>query len=173
MEHHRILVTYATRAGSTQEVAEFIGKVLREAGEDVDVCPVESVKKLDGYQAVVLGSGIRNGNVFPEALRFARRFRADLAQKAAAYFAVCMTMREDTPENRAKVANYLVTLEDIRPSFSKAIFAGKVEFARLEPLWRFLFSHSKDPALKEGDWRDWDAIHTWAKSLVPQLAETV
>jgi menaquinone-dependent protoporphyrinogen oxidase len=54
----RILVAYASRAGSTAEVAEVIGRVLREGGPEVDVCPVGAVHSLAGYDALVLGSAI-------------------------------------------------------------------------------------------------------------------
>jgi menaquinone-dependent protoporphyrinogen oxidase len=54
----RILVAYASRAGSTAEVAEVIGRVLREGGPEVDVCPVGDVHSLAGYDALVLGSAI-------------------------------------------------------------------------------------------------------------------
>jgi menaquinone-dependent protoporphyrinogen oxidase len=54
----RILVAYASRAGSTAEVAEVIGRVLREGGPEVDVCPVGAVHSLAGYDALVFGSAI-------------------------------------------------------------------------------------------------------------------
>src|SRR4030066_566370 len=56
-----ILVPYATRAGSTAEVADAIGKNLAQNGAVVDVSAVKKVQSLNGYQAVVLGSAIRRG----------------------------------------------------------------------------------------------------------------
>ncbi len=57
----RILVAYATRAGSTAEVAEVVAGVLRESGAEieVDVRPVREVRVLAGYDAVVLGTAMR------------------------------------------------------------------------------------------------------------------
>lgn len=51
-----ILVTYATRYGSTQEVAEAVAETLREAGLEVDVQPARKVRTLEGRRAVVLGA---------------------------------------------------------------------------------------------------------------------
>lgn len=57
--NNKILVTYASRAGSTAEVAEAIGKTLAETGVQVDVIPMQAVKDLSPYQAIVAGSAIR------------------------------------------------------------------------------------------------------------------
>ncbi len=53
-----ILVTYASRAGSTAGVAETIGRTLAECGAMVDVRPVKQVSDLSAYRAVVAGSAI-------------------------------------------------------------------------------------------------------------------
>ena len=45
-----ILMAYATRYGSTQEVADRIAATLRESGLTVDVQPVKQVRTLDGYR---------------------------------------------------------------------------------------------------------------------------
>ncbi len=50
-----LAVTYATRYGSTKEVAEAIVATLREHGIAVHVEPAREVRSLEGYSAVVLG----------------------------------------------------------------------------------------------------------------------
>jgi menaquinone-dependent protoporphyrinogen oxidase len=69
---NRILVTYATRAGSTVEVAAAIGETLRGSGFSVDVKPVKEKPSVEGYQAVVVGSAIRLGSWLPEAVNFVK-----------------------------------------------------------------------------------------------------
>ena len=49
-----ILVAYATRYGSTQQVAEEVATILRQSGLQVDVQPARQVKSVDGYRAVVV-----------------------------------------------------------------------------------------------------------------------
>jgi len=56
---NKILVAYASRAGSTAGVAEAIGKTLIESGAQVDVIPMKDVKDLTPYRAVIAGSAIR------------------------------------------------------------------------------------------------------------------
>lgn len=51
-----VLVAYATRYGSTQEVAEAVAATLRERGLEVDIQPMRKVRALAGYSAVVLGA---------------------------------------------------------------------------------------------------------------------
>ena len=67
---NRILVTYASRAGTTAEVAEAIARTLTQEGAQVDVLPMNSVKDLSPYQAVVAGSAIRGSKWLPEAIQF-------------------------------------------------------------------------------------------------------
>lgn len=61
-----ILVTYATKYGSTQEVAEAIAGTLCQAGGQVEILPARQVSSLDGYNAVELFGGAIN----PERLHF-------------------------------------------------------------------------------------------------------
>jgi len=51
-----ILVTYATRYGSTQEVAEAIAATLRESGLEVDIQPMRKVQTLERFRAIVMGA---------------------------------------------------------------------------------------------------------------------
>ena len=62
---NKILVTYATCTGSTVGVAEAIGKTLAEQGLIVDVLPMQAVKDLSAYQAVVAGSAIQDKRWLP------------------------------------------------------------------------------------------------------------
>jgi menaquinone-dependent protoporphyrinogen oxidase len=58
----RILVTAASRQGSTRGIAEVIGAELANRGLEVTVAPVDEVATMDGYGAVVLGSSIHMGS---------------------------------------------------------------------------------------------------------------
>ncbi len=88
----RILVTYASRTGSTAGVASAIGKTLSENGLQVDVLLVSDVKDLSSYRAVVAGSAIQAGAWLPEAMQFVHAHRAELANKPFAAFLVWMTL---------------------------------------------------------------------------------
>jgi menaquinone-dependent protoporphyrinogen oxidase len=63
--HKRILSVHATRAGSTAEVAEAIGRVLATRRPFAQVKPARENPTLDSYDAVILGSAIRVGHWLP------------------------------------------------------------------------------------------------------------
>ena len=53
----KVLVTVASKHGSTYEIAKAIGFELATRGLDASVVPVQDVQTIDEYDAVVLGSG--------------------------------------------------------------------------------------------------------------------
>jgi len=162
----RVLVAYATRLGSTTAVAETIGQVLRDTGADVEVLPVTDVIDLDGYDAVVLGSAIRIGKPLPELIEFARQHALELFILPVAYFVVCATMKDDTPEHRATVLTYLDPLRQIKEPLSIGLFAGAFDYGQVNPLFRWFLKALHAPA---GDWRNWKEIRSWAADLATKL----
>ncbi len=158
----KTLVAYATRTGTTQEVAEVVGETLMENGVAVDVRNVKEVRDLEPYRAVVLGSAIRAGNLMPEALEFVETNREALAQMPVAYFVVCATMQEDTAENQRQVAAYLDPLREMVEPVKEGLFAGAIDFSKLSLPLRLILKVMK---AEEGDWRDWGAIRAWAAEL--------
>ena len=71
----KILVAYATRAGSTIGVAQAIAQVFIDSGMAADVVAVKDAKNVSQYQGVVLGSATRMGKVLPEAMTFLQKHR--------------------------------------------------------------------------------------------------
>lgn len=164
--NEKLLVAYATRTGTTREVAETIGKVLKEKGATVDVQNAKEADDLTTYRAVVLGSAIRAGNLMPEAVEFVKANQKRLAQMPVAYFIVCATLREDTEENRREVAAYLDPLRELITPVEEGLFAGAIDRSKLSFPLRLILKAMK---AEEGDWRDWDAIRAWADALYPAL----
>lgn len=163
----RVLVAYATRAGSTPQVAETIGQTLSARGAKVSVKPVTSVTDLAGYDAVIIGSAIRIGAWLPEAVEFVKANQATLSKISTAYFVVSAFMRDDTPEVRQKVSAYLDPVRQILEQKSIGLFAGKMDYGMLSLLDRFIVTNvAKVP---EGDWRNWNKIRAWAEELYPIL----
>jgi len=92
------LVTYASRTGSTAQIAEAICKTLVKEREETELLPMQDVNDLSPYHAVILGSPIRKSRWLPEAMQFLQTHRAQLARKRVATFTVCVTMAMSNAE---------------------------------------------------------------------------
>ena len=157
----KILITYASKAGSTAETAARMGEMLAGQNAQVDVLPAEKVGDLSAYQAVVLGSAIRMGQLLPEVVKFVEANQAVLQQKSFNVFFLCMTLEKDTPENRQTVSAYLEPVRALVKPASEGMFAGVMEPKKLSLLERMMMKAMKTPV---GDFRNWEQINAWAQS---------
>ena len=164
--HDRVLVAYASKAGSTAEVAAAIGKRLADAGLAIDLRRARNVRSVDGYRAVIVGSAIRAGQWLPEASGFVKTHREALAARKTAFFTLCMTLQQDTPGNREKVAGYLKPVRAVLEPHRLEFFAGKMEYRTLALGPRLVVKAMKVP---EGDFRNWHAIGSWADALSSEM----
>jgi len=162
----KILVAYATKAGSTAEVAEAIGQELRDAGAEVEVSQAKDVKDVTPYKAVIIGSAIRMGKWVSEATEFVEENRQALSQVPVAYFVVCMTMKDDTEENRSTVEAYLDPMSELVEPVDIGLFAGAMNYEKLSFGARTL---AKAMKVREDDWRDWEVIRAWARQVHDRL----
>jgi len=163
-----ILVTYATRTGATQGVAEAIGKTLAENGASVDVKPMSAVTDLTPYSAVVAGSAIQASAWLPEAVDFIRANQRALSQKRFATFLVCMTLAMPNGEKyRPFVSDFIKPVRGMVRPVSEAQFAGVLDLEKIPSLGdRIKFGISVLFGVwKKGDHRDWNAINSWAAKL--------
>jgi menaquinone-dependent protoporphyrinogen oxidase len=188
----KILVTYATMAGSTAEVAQVVGEELARSGLQVEVLPLSEVKNLDDYAGVVVGAPMILG-WHREARRFLKQHRKSFVHIPLAVFAmaisltqtgepsldgVSITVDEKLPkapekagslsfkERYARLSNYVQPiLKAARPAkpVSIGVFGGPMEYGRLK-WWAVLFVMVIIQA-RAGDLRNWDAIRAWAANL--------
>ena len=162
-----VLVGYATRYGSTQEVAETVAATLRERGLTVDIQPMREVRALEGYGAVVLGAALYMYRWHKDARRFLSRHRKALAELPVAVFALGPVHdpydEKEWRDSRAQLDKELAKHPWLKP-VALEILGGKFDPAQL----RFpinLFAGS-EPA---SDLRDWTAIRDWASELAAKL----
>jgi menaquinone-dependent protoporphyrinogen oxidase len=162
-----VLVAYATRYGSTQEVADKIAATLRQSGLTVEVHPAKQVRTLDGYRAVVLGAPLYMSDWLKEARNFLSRHRATLTTLPVAIFALGPTedKEKDWTETRKQFDKVLSQFPWLTPVAAE-LFGGRFDPSRLT------FPYNLIPGLKRmsvSDIRDWDAIGVWANGLVEKL----
>lgn len=161
--NNKILIAYATRAGSTAEIAAEVGRNLNENGFAVDVSPIKENPKLEGYQAVILGSAIRMGNWLPEAIQYIEANQTRLRSLPAALFTVHMLNTGADEESRA---NRLAYLDKVRPLVQEAeavFFQGVMDYSKLSFLDRMI---AKMVGAEEADNRDWERIQSWSPTAL-------
>lgn len=168
---NKILVTYASRTGSTVGVAEAIGETLTKGGLQVDVRAMETVHDLNPYAAIVAGSAIHSSRWLPEAMQFLRDHREALRSRPFAAFLVCMTLTIGNGKYRQQVESFLDPVRALVRPVAAGYFAGVLDIRKVPSLKdRLLFRVSVALGVwSQGDHRDWDAIHAWAESLLPLL----
>lgn len=171
---NKILITYASRTGSTENTAEVIANILAQDGISVDVLPMKDVTDLTLYQAVVAGSAIQNRQWLPEAVAFIHRHRTVLNQKPFAMFTLCMTLAMKNGEKyRPDVQAWLGPVRRLVQPVSEGLFAGVLDLGKIPSLGdRLKFRLSVLFGVwSEGDHRDWEAIRAWAMQLPAKLVE--
>lgn len=164
----RVLVAYATKHGATAEIAEKIGQVLREAGLQADVVPVNRAQDLTSYKAVVLGSAVYIGRWRKEAANFLRANEKALSERPVWLFSSGPT-GEGKPEGLLQGWRFPEALQPvadaIRPR-NVALFHGALDPKKLNFFERWIINNVKAPI---GDFRDWDAITSWAMAIADML----
>ncbi len=167
-----VIELYASKSGSTREIAEFIADRIREQGISVEAQSVDSSPEPGKYDAVVIGSAVYMGHWVKEAVEFVQRNRTVLATRPVWLFSsgplkpeaeIVLNDPELEPKEIAEIRSA------IHPRDHR-IFSGALNPGRCGFMLRVM---RKLPAaravLPEGDFRDWDAIETWAKSITRAL----
>jgi menaquinone-dependent protoporphyrinogen oxidase len=166
--NEKILVTYASQAGSTAGVAEAIGKTLMGTGFEVDVMPMYAVKDVAEYHAVVAGSAIHGSKWLPEGLQFLRTHQTTLARKPVATFMVCITLGMKNAEKyREGLTAWMAPTRALVRPVSEGYFAGSLDFKKL-PFAISTLGMRLAVLLgifPKGDQRNWQKIDAWASSL--------
>ena len=157
----RILLAYASKMGSTREIAEFIGAGLRDHGVDVDVRDVRHVGLLDDYDTVVLGTAVSGTRWRPEARQFWRARRAELTTRRVWVFEsgwVGPRPRDPRPTTGGRRRAAAVGAAGPR------VFGGRLDPALATgPVDRLLAGRMP------GDARDWDDIRRWTADIAAAL----
>ena len=168
----KVLITYASRTGSTTEIAEEIARTLAERGGQVELIPMQEVKSIAPYSAVIIGSPIRKSKWTHEAMKFVQDHRVELSQKRVATFTVCITLAMSNGEQyRQAVRQWIAPIRTQVKPVSEGLFAGMLDFKKL-PLTLDTMKLRLVVALgifPGNDRRDWKAVRGWAESLDPLL----
>ena len=160
-----ILIAYASKHGSTQEIAERIAAKLRQMGKKAETRSVETVENPESYEALVIGSGIYYGSWLKAATEWVHQNQAVLATRPVWLFSSGPLGAEvkDTEPQPKEIAEFQ---ETIKPR-DQQLFFGATDHSRLSFGERMMLKAVRAP---EGDFRDWEAIEAWAASIAKNLS---
>ena len=189
----KVLVVYGSRHGGTRGIAERICEVLRSDGLDATVTPATAATDRDvrAADAFVIGSGVYMGSWLDEPLDFVRRNQATLASRPLWLFSSgplpgsTKNKQVDDPiENalgpidgpgsggRRKVE----AISAATGPRDHRVFMGRYnpDDAAMNLPERFMKTFMRViPAIRDvlpaGDFRDWAAIESWARSIAIDL----
>jgi menaquinone-dependent protoporphyrinogen oxidase len=165
---NKVLVAHASKHGMTAEIAEKIGEALRQSGLQVDVLPVKHVKKPESYKAAVLGSAVYIAMWRKEMVTFLQKNEKLLSERPLWLFS-SGPMGEGDPAELSQGWRFpegqRSLIERIKPR-DVAIFHGAIDIKKMSFLEKWVLKNVKAPT---GDFRDWDAIASWARSIADAL----
>lgn len=163
----KVLVSAASRHGSTAGIAVAIGSALSAAGLDVDVRRPEDVTTVAPYDGVVLGSGVYAGRWLEPVRKLIAREADDLAFKAVWLFSsgpLGDPLKPD--EEPAEVAALRETVHPIET----VVFPGKLDRHELGFAEKAIVAVVHAP---DGDFRTWEPVTAWASRIARTLETTL
>lgn len=167
----KIIVAYASKYGATREIAEKIGAVLRQAGLQADIAPVDGIRDLAPYQVVILGSALYIGKWQKEAVAFIKANENALAARPVWLFSSGPTGEGDPlklVEGQRLPADVQSIANRIKPR-DAAVFHGNNNADKMNFIEKWAIkSVVKKPF---GDFRDWNMITAWAAQVAEAIKE--
>lgn len=174
----QVLIAYCTRSGSTGEVAEEIGKTVRDAGLAVEVKAIAEVNAIAPETQIVLGAALYMGRLPKAFHQFLIRFESELATVRPWVFVLGPTERErrqfGAAEERAR--KELSKHPSLHPADMR-VLGGKFDPAHLKLAFpmSLIMKVPGNPLRKlpATDIRDWEWIHRWAGAIAEEISARV
>ena len=163
----KVLIVYASRHGSTKEIAEAIGGVLELRGLDAKVVDAAMAFGILSYDAIIVGSAVFSGKWMQSARSFVEIYKNELAQRPLWLFSSGPIGEPLKPAD-----DEAVHIQDIAAAVGARehqLFAGKLDKGTLGFGERALATAVR---AQEGDFRNWDTITAWANHIADALETT-
>ena len=159
----RVLVTAASKHGSTNDIVHAIASALAAREIDADIWSIDAVDALDGYDAVVLGSASYMGHWLEPAQLFVHRLAAELSERPVWLFSSGPLGEPAKPDAPPTDAADMLEATGAREHM---VFPGNLDKHRLGLAERAIVAAVKAP---EGDYRPWAEIDAWAGRIADAL----
>ena len=161
----KVLVTAASRHGSTAEIGTIIAGILQSSDIDAEVLPPEVVASVVDYDAVILGSAVYAGRWLESARAFVARHADDLATRPVFLFS---SGPLGYPSRRPVEPADAVAVELMTGAIDLRVFPGRLVGRELDLRERLVATRTHAPY---GDFRPWDDVIDWTRAIVRYLRE--
>jgi len=173
----KALIAFSSNTGVTAEIAERLGAVLESEGFSVTLSDLKKVKHSpEGYDLVLVGSGIKMGQWIKESKQFMEEHQQALGGNTA-LFVSCgdASVPEKRAEAQIKYLDSIAETYGIKP-VSTGLFEGCYKWNK----YNFFVKQLVKTILKENgvigvntgeplDYRDWTKIESWARELAERV----
>lgn len=161
----RVLVTAASKHGSTEEIGHAVVEELDRRGIVADFLVPEAVRSLDGYDAVVIGSAVYAGHWLKPARELVERLGGELQSRRVWLFSSGPVGEpEPKPDGDPADVDELLAATGAE---EHAVFGGRIKRDELGFAERAIVRALR---VADGDYRDWVAIDAWASRIAARLA---
>lgn len=171
----KILVTYASRFGSTAGVAQAIARQVVCDGVQAEVRSIGEIGDLTAYSGIIVGGPIHYDRWSSEAADFVVAHVEALRSLPHALFFTCLTLSRKTEKARGQAGAYADAIQALSPAPVPPVvgqFAGKLDYQDLprfsRPFARTLFAFL---GVQEGDHRNWHSIENWTQVALASLKD--
>lgn len=165
VQNMTVLVTYGSKRGGTQGLAESIGAALRDAGHEVRVEPARAVRSLDGVTAAVVAGGLYANRWHRDARVFVAKHRKTLA-------GLPVWLVASGPLDETADAGTIPPVPHVAQAAASVAARGEVTFGGyLAPDAKGFPASAMAKNGKAGDWRNEDRIRAWAGEVHRALTD--
>ena len=157
-----VLVTYGSKRGGTEGLAQMVADGLRAEGFQVEVAPARTAKNPENYEAVIVGGALYAFRWHRDARRFVKRHTGSLRQRPTYLFS-------SGPLDDSAAKGDIAPVKGVQTLMKRIGARGHVTFGgRLSPDAKG-FPASAMAKRNAGDWRDPDQVRAYAHRLASEL----
>lgn len=167
LDNEKVLIAYASKHGSTKEIALKIASVLTDKDLLVEVIGAGKSIEVAGYDAVIIGSAIYAGNWLKEAKKFIDEYSSQLKKTKVWLFSDGPIGSPLKPTSgsamSAELINSMLAKTQAR---EHKLLAGKLDVKTLNFGEKLI---TKVLKTSTGDYRDWQEVEAWAKAVAKEI----
>ena len=167
----RLLVVFATRHGSTAEIAAAVARAAEgsPAGQGVGLSAVPLAAERDadpaGYDGVVVGSAVYAGRWLDAATTYVAAHAGALRARPVWLFSSGPIGQPPFPPDEPYDA---ASLRALTAAVDHRVFPGRLEPSLLSFGERAMATAMRAPV---GDFRDWPVVRAWGEEIATALAD--